>query len=145
MDIPHPSRKNKNAARVEHPEWDQRQISAGLVAEVGGVFLGEASPLFGQIVLGKDGRDGAGGNACAAIDALDRVDEELIDFGVAVFVLFGVDAIDRTSVYTGGVLGADTGFCNDVCHLGFSGEIGLLDADSSTNSHLRWGQLLAVC
>jgi hypothetical protein len=36
---------------------------------------------------------------------------------VAGFVLFGVDAIDRTSVHTGGVLGADTGFCNDVCHL----------------------------
>jgi hypothetical protein len=26
-----------------------------------------------------------------------------------------VDAIDRTGVHTGGVLGADTGFCNDVC------------------------------
>jgi hypothetical protein len=28
-----------------------------------------------------------------------------------------VDAIDRTSVHTGGVLGADTGFCDNVCHL----------------------------
>jgi hypothetical protein len=28
-----------------------------------------------------------------------------------------VDAIDWTGVHTGGVLGADTGFCNDVCHL----------------------------
>jgi hypothetical protein len=42
---------------------------------------------------------------------------KLVGLGVAVFVLLGVDAIDRTGVYTGGVLGADTGFCNDVCHL----------------------------
>jgi hypothetical protein len=28
-----------------------------------------------------------------------------------------VDAIDGTGVHTGGVLRADTGFCNDVCHL----------------------------
>jgi hypothetical protein len=30
-----------------------------------------------------------------------------------------VNAIDRTSVYTGGVLRADTRFCNDICHLDF--------------------------
>jgi hypothetical protein len=36
---------------------------------------------------------------------------------VAVLILLGVDAIDRTGVYAGAVFGADTRFCNDVCHL----------------------------
>ena len=90
---------------------------AALAAEVRGVFLGKVSPLFRKIVEREDGRYRAGRNAGAAVDALDWVDEELVRLGEAVFVLFGVDAIDRTCVYTGGVLGADTGFCNDVGHL----------------------------
>ena len=82
-----------------------------------GVLCGEISPLLGQVVGREDGRNRAGWDACAAVDALDRIDEQLIGLGVSGFVLFGVDAIDRTGVYTGGVLGADTGFCNDVCYL----------------------------
>jgi hypothetical protein len=74
-------------------------------------------PLFRQVILGKDSRNRARRNACAAIDALDRIDKQLVRLGVTVFVLLGVDAIDGTGVHTGGVLGADTGFCNDVCHL----------------------------
>src|SRR6516225_11101236 len=38
---------------------------------------------------------------------------------MASFVLLGVNAIDGTSVYAGGVLGADTGFSDHVCHLGY--------------------------
>jgi hypothetical protein len=56
------------------------------------------------------------GRSSCAVDALDRVDEELIGIAVAVFIFLGVDAIDGTGVHAGGVLGADTGFCNDVCH-----------------------------
>jgi hypothetical protein len=73
-------------------------------------------PLLRQVVGGKDCRDGAGRDASAAVDALDRIDEELFFLGVAVLVLLGVDAIDRTGVYTSGVLGADTRFCNDISH-----------------------------
>ena len=88
-----------------------------LPAEVRGVLLGKVSPLLRQIVLGEDGRNGARRYASAAVDALNRIDEQLIGFAVTAFVFFGVDAIDGTGVHAGGVLGADTGFCNDVCHL----------------------------
>ena len=90
-----------------------------LAAEVLGVFLGKAGPLLRQVVLREDGRDRAGRNAGAAVNALDRIDEQLIGFAEAVLVLLGVDAIDRSCVYTGGVLCADTGFCNDIGHLKF--------------------------
>ena len=96
---------------------------AALAAEVRGVLLSKVGPLLRQVVLREDGRDWAGRNAGAAVDALDRIDEELLGLAEAVFILFGVDAIDRTCVHTGGVLGADTGFCNDICHSDFSGKL----------------------
>jgi hypothetical protein len=72
--------------------------------------------------LREDCRNRAGRHARVAVDALDRIDKQLIGLGEAGFVLLGVDAIDRTSVYAGGVLGADTGFSNDVCHRAISPE-----------------------
>src|ERR1035438_5255366 len=95
----------------------ERRAGYRLTSEVRRVLLGKAGPLLRQVVLRKDGRDRAGRDACAAIDALDRINEQLVDLGVSGFVLLGVDAIDRTGVHTGGVLSADTGFCNDVGHL----------------------------
>src|SRR5580704_13678108 len=83
-------------------------------AEVCGVLLRKVSPLLGQVILGKDGGNRARRHASAAVNALDRIDEQLLRIGETVFVLLGVNAIDRTGVHTGGVLGADTGFCNDV-------------------------------
>ena len=94
---------------------DSTQFS--LAAEVRGVLFSKAGPLLRQVVERKDCRDRAGGNAGATVDAFDWVNEKLVGFRVAVLVFLGVDAIDRTGVYTGGVLRADTGFCNDVCHL----------------------------
>ena len=90
---------------------------ARLPTEVGSVLLGEVNPLFGQVVLREDRGNWASRDACATIDTLDRIDEQLILVAETVFVLLGVDAIDGTSVYAGGVLGADTGFCNHISHL----------------------------
>ncbi len=106
----------RNSSKASPSETNQSTI--GLAAEVRCVLLGEVSPHFsGRSSWAKMADTGAGRNACATVDALDRIDEQLICLSVARFVLLGVDAIDRTSVYAGGVLGADTGFCNDVCHL----------------------------
>src|ERR1035441_388618 len=93
-----------------------------LAAEVCGVLLGEVSPLLGQVILRKDRGNRAGRYACTAVDALDWIDEQLVRLAEAGFVFFGVNAIDRAGVYTGGVFGADTGFCNDVCHRDLSEE-----------------------
>ena len=114
----------------------RKEIESRLTAEVRSVLRGEAGPLIGQVVGGEDGRYRTGGDTCAAVDALDGIDEQLIGLGVAGFVFLGVDAIDRTSVHTGGVLGADTGFCNDVCHLAILRGIEVLDADSSTGDQV---------
>ena len=62
---------------------------AGLAAEMRGVLLSEVSPLLRQIVGCKDCRNRAGRNTSAAIDALDRIDEQLIAIGESVFVLLG--------------------------------------------------------
>ena len=94
-----------------------RRAGYRLTSEVCRVLLGKVRPLLWQIVLRKNGRNRTGRDASAAIDALDRVNEQLVGLGEAGLVLLGVDAIDRTGVHTGGVLGADTGFCNDVGHL----------------------------
>ena len=87
---------------------------------MGGVLLGKVSPFFRQVVGGKDCRYRACGHAGAAVNALHRIDEQLICGAETIFVFLGVDAIDRTGVYTGGVLGADTGLCDNVGHLIFS-------------------------
>src|SRR5438034_7335402 len=69
--------------------------------DVVGVLLDVGVPLLGQVVQREDRRNGTDRNACAAVDALNRVDEELVDRiepRPAVFVLrvlFRMDAIDR--------------------------------------------------
>ena len=110
-----------------------------------GILLCKVRPLFRQIIDGKDRRNRAGRHACATVNTLNGIDEELIRLGVAVFVLLGVDAIDGTGVHAGGVLGADTGFCNHVCHQVFSkitaGSLAL-DRENSTE-HLTLSESLS--
>jgi hypothetical protein len=66
--------------------------------------------------LREDCRNGARWNASAAVNALDGIDKQLLGGAVIGLVLLGVDAIDWTGVHTGGVLGADTGFCDYISH-----------------------------
>src|SRR6266852_3940126 len=87
-----------------------------------GVLLDVGVPLLGQVVQREDRRNGADRNAGAAVDALNRVDEELvyrIELWPAVFVLrvlFRMDAIDRAGVHACGVFRSDAGFGNDIRH-----------------------------
>jgi hypothetical protein len=92
----------------------------GLMTKVGGVLFLEAFPLLGQVVAAEDRRNRANGYAGAAVDALDRVDEELIVGVRTGLVSLGVDTVYRTSVHTSPVFGADTGFRDYICHLKFS-------------------------
>src|ERR687890_209889 len=71
-----------------------------LLLEVVGGLGGVALHVFGDLVLGVDGLDRTLGFAGAAIDALFRVDHEVVA-GV-------VDAVDRANLDTTLVLGADT-------------------------------------
>jgi hypothetical protein len=73
-------------------------------------------PLLRQVVQREDGRYRARRDAGAAVDAFDRIDKQLFGLSKAGFIFFGVDAIDWAGVYTGGVLGADTGFCDHIGH-----------------------------
>ena len=87
-----------------------------------GVRLLVILPFLGKIVGGKDGRDRADGHTCPAVDAFNRIDKDLIQFRELRLILFGMNAIYRAGVDSGGILGADAGFCNYISHktFGFS-------------------------
>src|SRR6266481_5366675 len=91
--------------------------------DVVGVLLDVGVPLLGKGVQSEDCRHGADRNTGSAVDALDRVDEELIDLiehRPAVFILcifFRMDTVHGAGVYTGCILGPYTGFCNDIRHV----------------------------
>jgi len=99
--------------------WLRAGNDENLASEEGRVFLGIALPFFRQVVSGKDGRNRANRNTCAAINALDGIDEELLLIGVRSLVLLGVDTVYRARIHAGCVLRADTGFSNYICHDSF--------------------------
>src|SRR5215211_1745082 len=78
------------------------------VVELGGPGLGMLH-LFGDLVARIDGLHRAFWHAHGAVDALSRVDHEL--------VISVVDAVHRTRPYASRVLGADTQFGNDIGHV----------------------------
>src|SRR5437879_7657075 len=64
--------------------------------------------LGGYGTLLKNGGDGAGGLAGAAVDALIWVDEELIVAVVVRLTLGGMDAVDWANIHTGAVFDTNT-------------------------------------
>ena len=90
--------------------------------DVGGVPLNIGVPLFRKVIEREDCRNWADWDASAAVDALDRVNEKLVNLfepRPAVFVLcvlFRMDAVHWAGIHTGRILSADTGFCNYVRH-----------------------------
>jgi hypothetical protein len=90
--------------------------AAELPSEILCIALRKMTPFFRQIVDGEDGRDRANRDARATVNALDWIDVEHFLAAVGGFVLLWVNAIYRTRVHTGTVLGSDTRFCNYVSH-----------------------------
>src|SRR5215469_16575364 len=90
--------------------------------DVVGVFLNVRVPLFGKVVQREDRRNWADRYTGAAVDALDRVNEELVNLLKAratvlvMKVLLGMDAVHGAGIHAGRVFNPDTGFCNYVCH-----------------------------
>ncbi len=78
-------------------------------------------PLLGQVIQCKNRRDGADGNAGAAIDTFHGINVELGDVVeccpavVISRVLLGVYAIYGAGIDAGGVLCPDAGFGNNIC------------------------------
>ena len=90
--------------------------------DVAGVLLNVGVPLLGKVILREDRRNWADWYASATVDALDRVNEELVNLFepraavVVVCVLFRMDAVHRAGIHTGRILSPDTGFCDYVRH-----------------------------
>src|SRR5215471_1020187 len=90
--------------------------------DVVGVFLNVRVPLLGKVIEREDRRNRADWHARAAVDALHRVNEELVnlfELRAAVFVLcvlFRMNAVHWARIHTGRILGPDTGFRNNICH-----------------------------
>src|SRR5215218_11301156 len=78
------------------------------VVELGGLAY-VVLHVFGDLVARIDGLHRAFWHAHGAVDALSRVDHELV-IGV-------VDAVHRTRPYASCVLGADTQFGNNIGHV----------------------------
>src|SRR2546422_596657 len=88
-----------------------------LSGEERGVTRGELVPLLWKVVEREDRRNGANRDAGAAVNALYRINVEHLFPFVLFIILLGVDAVYRTCVDAGGVLGSDAGFSNYVCHI----------------------------
>src|SRR5262245_46460062 len=75
--------------------------------DVARVLLNVGVPFLGKVIQRENRRNRANWYAGAAVDALDRVNEELINLfepGAAVFVLrvlFRMDAVHRAGIHTG--------------------------------------------
>src|SRR5580704_10646617 len=87
-----------------------------LAAKILGVPLGETFPLFRQVIQRENRRHRTDGYAGPAINTLYRIDVQHFLFRVCRRILLGMNTIHRTGIYARGVLGADTRFCNYVCH-----------------------------
>src|SRR5262249_16538161 len=85
--------------------------------DVAGIFLNVAMPLFGKVVQREDRRNWADRHTGAAVDTLDRVNEELVNRFKAwatVFVLevlLRMDAVHGAGIHAGRIFSPDTGFC----------------------------------
>src|SRR6266446_2056351 len=86
------------------------------------VGLGVRLPLLGQIFLREDGRHRTDRNTGTAVNALSGIDVELRHFierraSIVIGAVFRrMDTIHRAHIHTGGVLGSDAGFSDDVGH-----------------------------
>src|SRR4051794_24706247 len=85
-----------------------------LILKVVRVDLGVFGPLSRKLILGKASIHRAGLDAGIAVDALVRIDVELLDVVVVGLVRGRVDAVDRADLDTGVVLLADARFGDDV-------------------------------
>src|ERR1051325_1284366 len=80
------------------------------------VDFDEVLPLFRRLVERENRLHRTRRNAGAAVDALVRMDEQLVRTFELGLVLPRMDAVDRADIDTGGVLRADAGFGNDIRH-----------------------------
>src|ERR1700724_3755417 len=82
-----------------------------------GVSCGESVPLLGEIFECKNRRHRANRNTGATVDAFIGIDEELL-FPIEIRLVFPrMDAVYRTDVHAGCILGSDAGLGNYVSHL----------------------------
>src|SRR5689334_1748942 len=98
----------------------KRHAPCLLVGVPVGVDLREVLPLLRQVVFGEDRLYGAGRLACAAINALVRMDVEQLRRLELRLILARMDAVHRANVYASRVFGPYAGFRNNISHLSLS-------------------------
>src|SRR5580704_1953441 len=110
-----PGPRRDHAAR-ELERLGSRIARLGLFFVPIGVNRREARPLFGQIFERKNRRYRANRHAGAAINTFDGADIELLFSLEGRFVLARVDAVYRTDIHAGRILGSDTRLSDYVGH-----------------------------
>src|SRR5438128_4531114 len=80
------------------------------------IALGVALPLFRKIVERENRRYRAYGDACAAVNTLDRVNVEHFFASMLRIFLLRMYAIDGAGVHACAVFGADARLCDYIGH-----------------------------
>src|ERR1700722_10926207 len=94
---------NKKAANEASAASETGECLKNLLFIPARVRRGEARPLLGEILRGKNRCHGADRNASAAINAFIGVDEKLLLGFVTCFIFARVDTVHRANVYASGV------------------------------------------
>jgi heme/copper-type cytochrome/quinol oxidase subunit 4 len=95
----------------------QQGQHAKLATKIIGIDLNVMLPLLRHIFVAEDRFDRTSWLARATINTLIGIDVEMFDGFKLSFIFAWVDAINRANVHTSGVLGSNTGFCDDIdCH-----------------------------
>lgn len=81
------------------------------------VELLEVGPFIGKIPLRVNGTHGTNRDACSAIDAFDRIDEQLGGRLKPRLITFWMNAVYRACINTRGVLNANAGLGYDKRHV----------------------------
>ena len=98
--------------------------------EVIGVDLGEAGPLFREVIKSEDRGDRTNGYTSAAIDALHRIDIKLGRVSEGCFIFPRVNAIDGACIDTRCVFDSDAGFGDYIGHLDLNFHLQVKRSDS---------------
>ncbi len=114
-----PENRNRASASTNNLQLTTSN-SLHLPPEMSSVLRLVIRPLLRQIVRRINRGNRAHWNARAAINALHRIDEQLVRIRKPSLILLRVNTVHRASIHTSRVLSSDTWFRNHICHLAIS-------------------------
>src|SRR5260370_15908341 len=119
-DLPFGYPPTKQNAQPSAARFKTQTPARRLAPEVSRILRLELRPLLRQVIPGIDRRHRANRHARAAIDALYRIDEQLLGLAMPRLILLRVDTVHRAGIHASRVLRPDAWFRNHIRHLSLS-------------------------